>query len=82
MKKIRSRIDNQLIGTRVCARGEVGECPDDRAKVLVARGLAEYVDGDAGGTVVTSYPGRTADATETAVRKGPGGAETAVPKIR
>jgi hypothetical protein len=70
VKKVRSLIDNQLIGTVVCARGQVAECADDRAKILVARGLAEYADGEAPGHVV-NVPGRAADATETAVRKGP-----------
>jgi hypothetical protein len=49
VKKVRSSVDNQLIGTVVCARGQVAECDDDRAKVLVARGLAEYADGEAPG---------------------------------
>jgi hypothetical protein len=79
VKKVRSKIDNQLIGTRVYAKGEVGECDDDRAKVLVARGLVEYIDGDDGRTVVTQYPGREG-AAETAVRKAPAPVENAVQK--
>jgi hypothetical protein len=46
--KVRALVDNLTIDNRTLQAGEETDCPTDRAKVLVSRGLAELVDaGDA-----------------------------------
>jgi hypothetical protein len=42
--KVRALVDNLTIDNRTLAAGEEADCPTDRAKVLVSRGLAELVD--------------------------------------
>lgn len=42
--RVRSKVDNLTIDNRTINRGDEADCPTDRAKVLVSRGLAELVD--------------------------------------
>lgn len=42
--RIRSRIDGLNVENRTLAKGEEYDCPPDRAKVLIARGVAEPAD--------------------------------------
>jgi hypothetical protein len=46
MVRIRAKIDNLTTLNATIMMGQVGECPVDRAKVLIARGQAELVEGD------------------------------------
>jgi hypothetical protein len=44
--RVRSKMDNLTVDDRTLAKGEVADCPQDRAKYLVERGLVELVDAD------------------------------------
>jgi hypothetical protein len=44
MVRIRAKIDNLTTLNATLMKGQVGECPVDRAKVLVGRGEAVLVD--------------------------------------
>lgn len=49
MKRVRCLSDagNVTISNRTLAKDEEADCPDDRAKFLLARGLIEFVEPDA-----------------------------------
>lgn len=60
--KVKSKVDHLTIGDRTVMAGETADCPVDRAKYLVARGLVELVDEGERPTGVAK-----GDATEKAV---------------
>jgi hypothetical protein len=57
--KVRSKVDDLTVIDRTLKKGETADCPADRAKYLVQRGLVE---------VVESAPGVKPKATPEAVK--------------
>lgn len=51
--KVKSKVDNLTVGDRTIMAGETADCPVDRAKYLLARGLVEAVDEGERPTVAT-----------------------------
>jgi hypothetical protein len=81
MVRIRAKIDHLTTLNATLMRGQVGECPADRAKVLIGRGEAELVEGELAipgmGTVeavkgdrAERATSRPAEAAERQTRKG------------
>lgn len=83
MVKIRALVDNLTTLNCTLMKGQEGDCPADRAKVLVARGLAEQVEGEelripgpaaamvpARGDVTERATSRTAEHAERQTKKG------------
>jgi hypothetical protein len=46
MRRVRALRDNVTTQNATLMEGQVGECPEDRAKVLVGRGEVELVEGE------------------------------------
>lgn len=68
MVRIKARVDNLTTLNATLMKGQVGECPIDRAKVLIGRGQAELVEGELNipGFAEPAKPPK-GDATERAV---------------
>jgi hypothetical protein len=70
MVRIRAKIDNLTTLNATLAKGQVGECPVDRAKLLIGRGVAELVEGEIEvpnmGTVTAAKGDQTERATSRA----------------
>ena len=46
MVRVRAKVDNVTTLNATLMKDQIGECPPDRAKVLVAKGLVELVEGE------------------------------------
>lgn len=80
MVRVKALADNITTLNATLVKGQVGECPPDRAKVLVAKGLAELVEGELRIPGVGEVEAGKGDRTERAVNRSATVAETQAKK--